>query len=174
MAPGPEAAPGRARLRASAWDYLVIVAWLAVRTVLGVLARVLVPPAAGPLSPLAVDAVALGLSVLPVWGYLTLTEGSTAQATWGKRRTSLRVTDARGAKPGRVRVAVRNGVKLLPWQLAHVSVARIVLEVDAPFVVGATYALSLLLPAVSIAMAWRDPLHRALHDRVAGTRVVLA
>ncbi|GAB3347797.1 RDD family protein [Modestobacter lapidis] len=175
MVPGAEAvASGRDRVRASGWDYLVIVGWLAVLTVLGVVVRGVLPPGADAPSALAADAVALVLSVLPVWTYLTLTERGAAQATWGKRRTGLRVVAAGGNRAGGARVAVRNAVKLLPWQLAHVSVARVILEVEAPVVIGTTYGLSLLLPVVSIAMAWRDPLHRALHHRIAGTRVVPA
>jgi hypothetical protein len=44
--------------------------------------------------------------------------------------------------------------------------------VDDPVTIGTAYALSVLIPVLSIVMAWRDPLRRALHDRVAGTRVV--
>jgi uncharacterized RDD family membrane protein YckC len=168
----PPPACGRDRLLASGWDYLVILAWLATLTVLGLLVRPLLPEPGEHPAPLAYDAVALVFSVLPVWLYLTSTEAGAHQATWGKRRLGLEVVRGDGGRPGRTRVAVRNAVKLLPWQLAHMSVSRVVLGVDAPVVVGTTYALSLLLPAASIAMAWRDGAHRALHDRVAGTRVV--
>lgn len=37
---------------------------------------------------------------------------------------------------------------------------------------AATYALWLVILVVSILMVWRDPLNRALHDRIAGTGVV--
>ncbi|WP_222192224.1 RDD family protein [Modestobacter italicus] len=165
------AAPGAARWRASAWDYLVILGWLAVLTVLGLGAR-LALPAPGPISPVAADAVAFGFSVLPVWAYLTVTEAGVRRGSWGKQRTGLAVVAGDGRRAGAGRVAVRNAVKLLPWQLAHVAVARIIAEVDAPVTVATTYGLSLLVPAVSLAIAWRDPAHRALHDLVAGTRVV--
>jgi hypothetical protein len=75
---------------------------------------------------------------------------------------------------GQHREDERHGIKLLPWQLAHVAVVRIILGSDEPVTIGVSYALSLLIPVASITMAWRDPLHRALHDRVAGTRVVSA
>ena len=52
------------------------------------------------------------------------------------------------------RVAVRNAVELLPWQWAHVSVARVIAGVDAPVMVAVTYGLSLLIPAVSIGLAY--------------------
>jgi uncharacterized RDD family membrane protein YckC len=104
--------------------------------------------------------------------YLTVTEGGSSQATWGKRRTRLRVVAPDGGHSPWTHVAVRNAVKLLPWQLAHVAVARLALGVDEPATIATTYVLSLLIPVVSILMVWRDPLRRALHDRVAGTLVV--
>ena len=59
-----------------------------------------------------------------------------------------------------------------PWELAHLAVARLILGVDQQVTIGVTYALSVLIPVVSVVMMARDPLRRALHDRVAGTRVV--
>jgi uncharacterized RDD family membrane protein YckC len=167
-------APGRTRLRASGGDYLVILAWLAFLTLVGVAVRRLLPPVSGGMSLLAADTAAFAFSVLPVWVYLTLTEAGAGQATWGKRRSGLRVVGVDGEHPGWRRIALRNGVKLLPWQLAHVSVARAIVGADEPIVMATTYALSLVLPAVSIWLAWRDPLGRSLHDRVAATLVVRA
>ncbi|MCP2237259.1 putative membrane protein YckC, RDD family [Prauserella halophila] len=150
--------------------------WLAGLTVLGFLVRSVSGPAlVSPSPPLgAVDAAALLLTVFPVWLYFTIGEGGRAGAGWGKRRARLRVVDAGGGRASYGRVAVRNAVKLLPWQLAHLAVARLILAVDAPVTVGVTYTLALVIPLVSIVMAWRDPLRRALHDRAAGTRVVQA
>ena len=165
-------APGGARWRASLWDYLAILGWLAVLTAMGFAVRSVLPATGEPTYPaLAADAVALLATVLPVWAWLTLTEAGPAQGSWGKRRAGLRVASADGHDVSWGRAAIRNAVKLAPWQLAHVTVARIILDADAPVTIAVTYALSLLVPVVSIAMAWRDPLHRALHDRIAGTRV---
>jgi uncharacterized RDD family membrane protein YckC len=173
--PAPPA-PAGARCRASLLDYLAILGWLAVLTVVGFAVRSVLPPAlAEPTySPLVADAAALVLTVLPVWAYLTAAEASPLQGSWGKRRAGLRVVSAHGQPVTWRRAAVRNAVKLAPWQLAHVAVARIILEVDAPATIALTYSLSLLIPLVSIAIAWRDPLHRALHDRAAGTCVTFA
>jgi uncharacterized RDD family membrane protein YckC len=170
----PAVASGGARWWASGWDYLVILGWLAVLTVAGLGVRTLMPPApASQIAAPAADVVVFALTVLPVWVYLTATEAGRSNASWGKRRTGLRVTGADGGRSSPGRVALRNAVKLLPWQLAHLAVARILLDPTATataFVV-VTYALSLVLPVVSVVMAWRDPWRRALHDRVAGTRV---
>lgn len=167
-------APAGGRLRASGWDYLLIVGWLGVLTVVGVLARLTLPPPDGAVSLLAADLLAFAATVLPVWAYLTAAEGSVAQASWGKRRAGLRVVDVGGGTLGRRRAGARNAVKLLPWQLGHLAAARLALDADAVVTTSAAYALSLVVPAVSVTMAWRDPLRRALHDRVAGTRVVSA
>lgn len=121
-----------ARWRASLWDYLAILGWIAVLTVLGLVVRAVLPiPAAGSAPPLVVvDLMAFASTVLPVWAYLTLGEAGRSAATWGKRRAGLRVVGPRDERPGLLRVAVRNAVKLLPWQLAHVAVARLALGSD--------------------------------------------
>jgi len=172
-AQGAVAATGRARVRACAWDYLVISAWIGLLAVAGLGVRAVLPGEVTVGLP-GTDLLAFACSVLPVWLYLTCTESGVRQASWGKRRAGLLVVEERGARPGRGRVAVRNAVKLVPWQLAHLAVARLLLGVAAPGVIGVTYGLSLVIPAVSVATAWRDPHHRGLHDLVAGTRVVPA
>jgi uncharacterized RDD family membrane protein YckC len=160
-----------ARLSASVIDYLVIVTWLAALAALAFISGRFDTSAVRP-STTATDVVAFACSVLPVWAYLTWTEASPAQASWGKRRARLRVLGSGGGRAGWGRVAVRNAVKLLPWQLAHVAVARIWLDPDDVVALWTADGLSLLIPVASVAMAWVDPLRRALHDRVAGTRVV--
>jgi uncharacterized RDD family membrane protein YckC len=166
-------APGRLRWWASLWDYLLIVAWVAFLLVIGFIARPLLVPTTGA-SVLRTDAIAFATTVLPVWLYLTAAESGATQATWGKRRMGLRITTNTGGRPGLSPVMVRNAVKLLPWQLAHIAVARLILGVHAPVLIAVTYTLSLVIPVVSIAMAWRGPAGRALHDYVTGTRVVRA
>ncbi|MPZ87671.1 MAG: hypothetical protein GEU81_06255 [Nitriliruptorales bacterium] len=103
-----------------------------------------------------------------------VTEAGPRQASWGKRRARLRVVSSGGGRPEAWRVALRTAVKLLPWQLAHLAVARWIVGVDLSAAGWTAYTLSLLIPVASIGMAWRDPQARSLHDRVAGTRVVVA
>ncbi len=75
------AAPGGARWRASLWDHAAILCWLAVLTVAGLVLRTVLPPAPSH-PPVVADAVALLLTVLPVWAFPTAGEaGRLGQAT---------------------------------------------------------------------------------------------
>ena len=161
------------RIKASLVDYLVIVAWLLVLTALGWVIVPRLPPAAGPQGPYLTDLIVFAMTVFPVWLYLTLTEASRAAATVGKRVAGLRVVMSDAGRAGGARVAARNAVKLVPWQLAHVAVARFMLGVQ--FEAGLVcYGASLVLAVTTIVIAIRDPRRRGLHDLVAGTRVVAA
>jgi uncharacterized RDD family membrane protein YckC len=173
----PLAASGAARWRAAGWDYLGIAGWLVLLTAVGAAGRGVTGAGTGPLPVATTDAVAFALTVLPVWAYLTAAEAGPAGAGWGKRRVGLRVVQQEGGRrPGWGRAALRNAVKLLPWQLAHVAVVRLALRPDQPVSLAVTCSLvlALVLPVASLAVAVRDPAHRALHDVVAGTRVVPA
>jgi uncharacterized RDD family membrane protein YckC len=109
--------------------------------------------------------------VLPTWIYLTTAEAGPRQATWGKHHRGLLVVGPDGQDVTFVRSAVRNAVKLLPWQLVHLAVARLALGVDAPVVIAAAYGGAVALAAMTVVLAWRTTGHRALHDLVAGTRI---
>ncbi|HYH32662.1 MAG TPA: RDD family protein [Pseudonocardia sp.] len=163
-------APVSARLGASLRDLAVIAGGLGALTAAGALARRRIAPPAPPLP--AFDLLVFAMTVLPTGAYLATGEAGPHQAAWGKRRAGLRVVTAAGGHPGPGRVVLRTAVKLLPWQLAHVAVVRLVRGVDAPVTIWTTDALSLLLAAASVTLALRDPQGRAVHDRVAGTRVV--
>ncbi|MFF5212893.1 RDD family protein [Streptosporangium sp. NPDC000396] len=164
-----EAVPGARRVVALGWDYLLIVGWLALLAGAYLLG---VRPLAG--APLGVaDLVITGLSVLPVWAYLVVTEAGAAQATWGKRRARLIVTAAAGGRAGLARIMTRNAVKLLPWELAHLAVLRFwTAEAESVIAVPAL-VLCYALVGVTVALAVLRRDRAALHDLVAGTRVVV-
>lgn len=167
-------APGRSRWRSCLRDYLAIVAGIMAVTAAGMLVRSRWPIDVSSIPLLLTDTVACGSTVLPAWVYLSVSEAGARQASWGKRAEHLRVVATpRGGAVRPRRVGLRNVVKLLPWQLAHIGVVRSILSVDAPALINTTFTLAIATPAVSLFVAWRDPQHRALHDLVAGTRVVL-
>lgn len=165
----------RRRLTASLIDLAVIGGWLGVLTLAGAAARRFVPDRP-PVTPdgrvlAAMDVGVFLATVLPTGAYLGITE-ATGQATLGKRLQGLRVVNREGAPPDPTRIALRTLIKLLPWQLGHVAVGRMILGVRQPWVVWPCYVASLTGPAVSVSLALRDPAGRALHDRIAGTRVI--
>ena len=59
---------------------------------------------------------------LPVWIYFTLSDASRSGASVGKKWMKISVHDAGGAAPPSIpRAFVRTAVKLLPWELVHIS-----------------------------------------------------
>ncbi len=167
----PTPAPRVRRLLASVVDLGVIGLWIGALTVAGMIVRPLLPAGPVPTSLLGTDLVVFAITVLPVWIYLTVGEAGAGQAAWGKRATGLVVVTADGGRAGAGPIALRNAVKLLPWQLAHISIARMILEVDDPVTTWGAYALSLVIGLANVLMALRDPAGRALHDRIARTQV---
>ena len=161
--------PVLARMSAALLDGLVILGWLAA------VAAVFVPLYLADRNPLPADGglahlVAFAMSVLPAWLYLSVGEAGAAHATWGKRRMGLHVTRRGGGTPGVPRVIVRNAIKLLPWQLAHLGVAPLIADPEAGGLavwlsLGAAYAL--VGVTVGLVLLRRD--RAALHDLVAGT-----
>lgn len=157
------------RLRALAWDLPVIAAWAVFAVVAGLGLDWLV--GLQPRSPWAYDLQAFLTLILPVILTFAYLEGSGRQATFGKRRVHLVVTDAAGRPPGFRRALVRSAVKFLPWQLAHTAVFQLAAGSTSPAFVALSIGAQLLVVASLLLMALDDR-HRALHDWMAGTRVL--
>jgi uncharacterized RDD family membrane protein YckC len=166
----PPARLGR-RFLSWLWDYLVVVAWLVI-----VFVFVGLPQILGwiDLSPIWTDQNAsdIGitlLTVLPYFIYLFLTEISDRHATWGKRRERLEVAAKSGTSPGWGAVAIRNLVKVLPWQLGHMGTTRLV-TTEVVTATALTYEVAslVLLAAIVIPILFR---RRGVHDLLAGTTV---
>jgi len=118
--------------------------------------------------------VAVLSSVPPVGAtvWAAIKESGAGSATWGKRAEGLWVVSANG-EPGIGQMLARNAVKILaPWTLGHIvgfGAASGGFE-EKP---GTMAALGLLIPlTTSTALLAAAGSGAALHDRVAGTRVV--
>jgi uncharacterized RDD family membrane protein YckC len=158
------------RLVAMTLDLLVIAAWAGVAAGIGIAVR---RSGVHVASPSAFDALAFVTLVLPVIVTFAVQEASPRQGTFGKRFLGLWVVDAAGARPTFPRALGRSAVKFAPWQLAHTAVFNLMADSTATgFVVLAVAAQ--LLVVVSVVAMTVDPRHRALHDWVAGTRVITA
>ncbi|MEO8931850.1 MAG: RDD family protein [Lacisediminihabitans sp.] len=166
------------RLLAILIDYALIVAYLAVLTLVAVVVAGMTGGFAHWLAFGTLGAELLGFVtlVLPVGIYLYAAEASVWQATVGKRALRLRVIDeTNGGRPGRIRILVRTVVKLIPWELAHFFVWQAVAAGSLsvfPVWVSVGIAGANLLPIAYVVCVLLQRERRGPHDLVAGTRVV--
>lgn len=163
----------RARIVSWGWDYLVVLAWLAlVFVVVGIPQLVGWIDLSGIWSrPVATDLAITAVTVVPYLAYLIMTEAGPHRATWGKRRTALVVSSPKDT-PTTGQVFTRNLVKVLPWQLGHLSAMRFA---TTDVTTGSTPVL--FVGSIAILAAVVVPVlvgRTGLHDLVAGTRVAPA
>lgn len=65
------------------------------------------------------------LITVPVTLYFAFSESSVRQASWGKQRLGLKVTDHNGNRITFGRALARTGLKFVPWELAHTLIWQI-------------------------------------------------
>lgn len=116
------------RILAFLLDYLFIAAYL------GILFGVAYALTSSPIgerflhlweNPNMGELMAFLLLVLPILLYFALCEASHWQASWGKRKMGLIVTDVHGKRLGLGRSLARSLLKLIPWELTHACLWRI-------------------------------------------------
>ncbi len=167
-AEAPRFAGAATRLRAMAFDLLVIAGCAGGAGVVAWAGRLLGMRIE---SPAGLDTLAFLTLVLPVLVTFAAQEASPRQATYGKRRMGLRVVDAADARLTFPRAMGRSAAKFAPWQLAHTAVFNLMADSTSTGFVVLSIAAQLLV-VVSVVSMTVDREHRALHDWVAGTRVV--
>lgn len=163
------------RLAAFGLDYLIIAAYLTGLVAAGVLLRLFSPWTAGALfgHPIAGELTGFLLITLPVGLYFALSEASPRQATWGKSRMGLKVTDLEGRRLGRLRSLGRNVLKFVPWELAHACIWQISFAAD-PSAPIYSIGLAVVWSAVgaNLFSLLASPCRQTLYDRLARTVVV--
>jgi uncharacterized RDD family membrane protein YckC len=109
----------------------------------------------------------------PTWLYFACSEQSSWQATIGKRVFGLIVTDIRGDGIDFGRAMLRTVIKLLPWELAHLTVNLPTSMFFAPepqFRFGLLVVFALLVVYPALVLLTRR--HQSLHDLIAKTVVL--
>ena len=110
----------------------------------------------------------------PVWLYFLLMESSRRKATLGKRLLHLEVADAYGSRISVARSALRTLVKLIPWELTHLTLCLptpIFYEgSDDRLRPGFWFVYGLIGLYLAAAMMTRRK--QSVHDLAAGTYVV--
>jgi uncharacterized RDD family membrane protein YckC len=161
------------RIRAALVDLAVALGWAAVVAAAAVAVQLWVGLGAVP--PLQLNVLLGGLVVLPVIGWLALTEGGRYGASPGKQWLGLRVQRAGGGPLGRGRALVRNLVKVgVPWLIGHAAVLAVVTG-SSPLAadVWILVSIAVLLPVVYLASCLLED-GRTPYDHAAGSRVVVS
>lgn len=127
--------------------------------------------------PVAQTGPAIGRTILwnfsiPAWLYFIVSDASPVGATVGKRLLGLHVQTLAGVRLGLGRAIGRTAVKLLPWELVHLSAFALSTDPNAlhPWqVIGLSTANVLSIAYLVIAVVTRG--QRSAHDFVMGTVV---
>ena len=117
--------------------------------------------------------VSFSTLLFPVFLYFSISENSKKHSTIGKRKIGLVVRAVNGTLNLK-QVIVRNIVKLLPWQIAHMAMFHVIENNSKPttFFYGCLIFVY-IFPIANIAcMIYRKD-RRALHDLIAGTLVTV-
>ena len=159
------------RLKEFAIDYAVIVAYL---VAVFAVAATFYMTAFGEIpafSQWQSQLIATCASIIPVVIIFSILDYRAPLGTFGKRKAGLKV---RYKTRAYWRSSVRNGVKFLPWQLAHMGViGGMYSDFTSSLAMVALYAsLGLLALLLGMVLFRKDGRH--LGDMLAGTRVVSA
>jgi uncharacterized RDD family membrane protein YckC len=166
---------GWRRLAAGAVDYGIVVAYLAVLTLVGVLLRAagLLPDhITTPGGRILAQLVVIAVLTVPVTLWFAWWEAAPRGATPGKRLLGLRVSRLNGGGLSGSGSMLRSAVKIaVPWEVAHTAVWNSLVwpGPDAPVnTLLFTVANGLLLLYVAMLLLGA---HRPPYDRLAGTLV---
>ncbi len=110
---------------------------------------------------------------LPAWLYFALSDRSRMGATLGKRLLKLQVVDNQNQPLSMGKAVLRTAVKLLPWELVHISAFALSKEMST-FTTVQTVGLTAanILTVIYFVVAVFTSGQRSVHDFVAQTRVV--
>ena len=113
------------------------------------------------------------LITLPVALYFAISESSNRQATWGKQRMKLRVTDENGERISFWRALARTFLKFIPWELSHTLIWELSFSPQTDTVL--TYygfGFVYLLVGLNIASLLLTKTHQTIYDLLTKTYVV--
>jgi uncharacterized RDD family membrane protein YckC len=162
------------RVKAFAFDYLVILGYLIALTLLFLIVNR--SPSATQwlfVSQIRAQVTFILLLTLPVALYFAISESSTRQATWGKQRLGLMVTDKNGNRIRFWRAFARALLKLIPWEIAHTLIWEIRFQsgID-PVLINYGFASVYVLVGLNAASLIITKTHQTLYDFLARTYVV--
>jgi len=109
---------------------------------------------------------------LPVILYFAFGESSRHQATWGKQRLKLKVTDYNGNKVGFWRAFARTLLKFIPWEISHTLIWTIYFSPQTDsLLINYGFGLVYLLIGLNVVSLIMTKTHQTLYDFLAKTFV---
>jgi len=110
---------------------------------------------------------------LPVWLYFALSESSSHQATFGKRLFGLQVMNKVGNRIGFGQAVLRTVIKLIPWELTHLSLMLpIPLWWDPQPGLRPGIVVVYILIGIYLVTMFLNKRRQSVHDLIAQTMVV--
>lgn len=162
------------RAAAFALDYVIILIYLAILTLIGLLLNTLLGVNQWLFSDrVRAQSAGFVLITLPVTLYFAFSESSPRRATWGKAKVGLQVTDYRGEQISFWRSLARTALKFVPWELAHTLVWQIAFfPMNSPAWVNYGFVLVYGLIGLNLASILFTRQHQAIYDLLAKTYVI--
>ena len=163
-------APLKMRFKALCIDYLCIVVYLVLLFGVAMICYKILFDDFPQFSALQSQLIAFVTSVLPVFVWFAIMESKGEFKSFGKRIVGIQVKYVKyGNNPIKSSI-LRNALKFLPWQLAHMAVIDGIYEgFESPNLL----IVSLILPVIYVTMVIIRKDHRHIPDILSGSYVVL-
>jgi uncharacterized RDD family membrane protein YckC len=162
------------RAKAFALDYVIILVYLVAITLSGLLLNSLTSVNQWFFSD-RVRAQLTGflLLTLPISLYFAISESSFRQATWGKSKVGLKVTDDNAKRISLGRSLARTALKFIPWELSHTLIWNISFSPQSSSnLVNYGFVLVYVLIGLNLASLIMTKKHQTIYDVLARTCVV--
>lgn len=162
------------RLGAFALDYLLLLGYLLGITLVFLLLNAVFPTSAWLFGErIRAQLVAFLLVTLPITLYFAVTESSARQATWGKQKLKLMVSDRAGNRISFWRALGRTLLKFIPWEMTHTLIWQIQFSQGEPAGwINYGFGLVYLLVGLNIVSLLMSKTKQSLYDWIAGTYVI--
>jgi uncharacterized RDD family membrane protein YckC len=157
------------RIKAFLWDYLILLAYIAVMTIVLWLFNI---PEIVFTNRVQSQIAGILTLTLPVILYFSISESSNQQGTWGKKRLKLIVTSKDEKKISFGRAFARNLLKFMPWEISHTLIWESMYNPEASaFFINSLIFLIYGLIGLNLASVLITKTRQSLYDLVTGTFV---
>lgn len=160
----------KARFKELLFDYSIICGYLFALYIITMLGYKLFLKEIPEFTKIQSQLVATFSSVIPITIIFSFLDYKPHYGTLGKRKNNLRVFYK---TPTFTRSLIRNSVKFLPWQIAHISVIEGVYTEFESLISIVLYCISMILLTIMLLMGLFRKDKRHLGDIIAGTQVQL-